>query len=948
LDHIAGMSASGRKLLGPASDLWELLDDKGFRHTAIVFHPEYRDHNAINDALRVVLGFLESPMVTNLMELVDHDVDNGAFVYPTGECWSVAEVIRTMGDLGEPAGVRAGLELMYASAQILSEAADNGDSEGVYSHGGLTPWRIMLKKDGQVEIIGHALPQVEILQFHEDERQVPREDSFRYCPPERIEAEPEDLSSDLFGLSLIAFELMTGKPVYDGLVNDIRQQAARGEGSRRLFRFRKVLPDGVRNLLTQAIRPEQEDRFAEGDVFMDAVRKVLGSHEATGPSLMDVMAKVANQGKRSGKELDAGKTMMLSKDDIASMLDDDDDDGDKPQSRSWSAAPRRGGRKARRKTESAAEDAGGSPRQSRRRKAKSSDDAPAKSPKAARSTPRRVRRKPDERASIEPSTTGEAPGADVSALSQSGRWSRVSRSGARPKTSAADDGAESLEEPEPTPSRGAATKSGKGRVGSAPKRGKSKVSAAPTGRGGRESARRSPRSSPRAAPGERPDANALIARLNESSPDKPPVDAPPDVDDPLRRSGNAKRSADSSWARQKEAERASAAKVLDRILQTSGDSSVEPASDSTLLAAPTDPAMARKAPVPVDVGPGPPPAPSDFSPKPTLTQEKVVSLPLESAPSGPAPKAAPGRKAKTAGEHSAAKTSPPPPVARAPVAGKAPPAPPAKPPGKAPAKSEKPPKSEKPRARKAAKAGTPVKAVTAPAASGDSALLDAPTTGADVGPAHQVELPAPGGLLTLGALPAAVGDRAPDPIVTRKTPGGVGSFRIALGPGAKPTKVRLPGGADVASAVARLVGNLVPAPTDLVGTLSGWYRLDTDDGPLAPDSRLSSVGKEATLTLRFVPNALQVVTLEIAHGEPRVRLRLPVGSAVPVVGLVDHLARWLSLPPGPWGLHVGDTPLDPYAILADLPDPPELLVLKKEAMGPAKPARSKPPKADHK
>ena len=80
MDHIAGMSASGRKLLGPASDLWELLDDKGFRHTAIVFHPEYRDHNAINDALRVVLGFLESPMVTNLMELVDHDVDNGAFV----------------------------------------------------------------------------------------------------------------------------------------------------------------------------------------------------------------------------------------------------------------------------------------------------------------------------------------------------------------------------------------------------------------------------------------------------------------------------------------------------------------------------------------------------------------------------------------------------------------------------------------------------------------------------------------------------------------------------------------------------------------------------------------------------------------------------------------------------------------------------------------------------
>ena len=81
MDQIAGMSATGRKLLGPASDLWELQDDKGYRHTAIVFHPEYRKHNAINDALKVVLGFLESPMVTGLCELVAHDQNNAAFVF---------------------------------------------------------------------------------------------------------------------------------------------------------------------------------------------------------------------------------------------------------------------------------------------------------------------------------------------------------------------------------------------------------------------------------------------------------------------------------------------------------------------------------------------------------------------------------------------------------------------------------------------------------------------------------------------------------------------------------------------------------------------------------------------------------------------------------------------------------------------------------------------------
>ena len=60
MDHIAGLSTTGRTLIGPASDLVELEAENGLRHTAIVFHPEYRDHSAITDALGVVRGFLES------------------------------------------------------------------------------------------------------------------------------------------------------------------------------------------------------------------------------------------------------------------------------------------------------------------------------------------------------------------------------------------------------------------------------------------------------------------------------------------------------------------------------------------------------------------------------------------------------------------------------------------------------------------------------------------------------------------------------------------------------------------------------------------------------------------------------------------------------------------------------------------------------------------------
>ena len=140
-ETLAGFRRTGRVTLGPGSDLVELISDIELKHTAIVFHPELRDHPAINAGLDVVAGFLEAPYVTGLTELVERDQSVGAFIYPSGEVWSAYEVVRAWSDLGEPPGVRAGLEMMYAAGKILIEAAENGEPQGIYSHGGLTPWR---------------------------------------------------------------------------------------------------------------------------------------------------------------------------------------------------------------------------------------------------------------------------------------------------------------------------------------------------------------------------------------------------------------------------------------------------------------------------------------------------------------------------------------------------------------------------------------------------------------------------------------------------------------------------------------------------------------------------------------------------------------------------------------------------------------------------------------
>ena len=447
MDEIAGFQATGRRTLGPGADLLELDDARGYRHTALVFHPEFRDHPAIGAGLDVIEGFLEAPYVTGLLELVASDREQGAFIYQTGQAWSLAELVRALADTGEAGGVRAGLELMYAAGQILVEASDAGAHHGVYAHGGLNPWRVMLKADGQVEILGYALPQVEVMQLLQDSGEIPTEDSFRYCPPERLEGREEGLDTDLFALALVSFELMTGKPVYDGLVNEIRRQASRAEGSRRLFAFKDELSQRVRDLLGRCLKSNTQDRFEDGEAFLRAVRTTLPG--ASGPSLMELMESVGRRSQRPTSALNDGKTQQISHDDLASMRQE----GEQAERQAWS--PPVQGRRPRQAqrgggTESADRtlDRGADPSESRQpappappgpppvpealrtsqarrpRRARESTSSPESMPQAAptmeQPAPAAPPRSPRSRSSVSENAGRTSP---ASAVQGAGRWS---------------------------------------------------------------------------------------------------------------------------------------------------------------------------------------------------------------------------------------------------------------------------------------------------------------------------------------------------------------------------------------------------------------------------------------------------------------------------------------------------------------------------------------------
>lgn len=332
IESIAGMSPTGRRVTAPAFDLVELVAGNGLKHLAMVHQEQWRDHPALTADLQARIGFMEQPLSSGIARLVAHEPDTATFVYPSGTVWTVGEVVRSFADGGAGAGVKAGLELCYLVGEALVDAWDKSVQDSPRSatgHGNVNPWTLVIKGDGQPLILGYGVPQVELLAWCEDNRVALTEDSLRYAPPERLEGSGEDVSSDLFSLSLVALELMVGRPVYDGVLADVKQQATRAEGMRRLYQWREKLPQNVREVLGRALKPDPDTRFPNGLEFVYAVHELLGSIDVDGPSLTEVMAKVRASQKR-GRALKGGQTGMLSAEEVAELAADLSEFEDKP------------------------------------------------------------------------------------------------------------------------------------------------------------------------------------------------------------------------------------------------------------------------------------------------------------------------------------------------------------------------------------------------------------------------------------------------------------------------------------------------------------------------------------------------------------------------------------------------------------------------------------------
>ncbi len=145
-------------------------------------------------------------------------------------------------------------------------------------HRDLSPANLMVAEDGCVKIIDFGLVRADV----GDARTRPGMvmGTLGYVSPEQAVSDPVDARSDLYSLSAVAYELLTGAPVARGQDANAILRSVLSEVPPPIRSVRAEVPAALAEAIERGLAKAPKDRHADARAYLDAIHSVERSDRA--------------------------------------------------------------------------------------------------------------------------------------------------------------------------------------------------------------------------------------------------------------------------------------------------------------------------------------------------------------------------------------------------------------------------------------------------------------------------------------------------------------------------------------------------------------------------------------------------------------------------------------------------------------------------------------------
>jgi len=157
----------------------------------------------------------------------------------------------------EQKGVLNWREVLHFTSQI-AKALEHAHNRGII-HRDIKPHNIMILKDGSVKVADFGIARVSSAQSTLTREAL---GSVHYISPEQAKGGKIDYRSDIYSLGVVMYEMLTGKPPYDGetpvsvAIQHINANAVMPRA------INPQIPVGLEQITMHAMRADLEDRYA--------------------------------------------------------------------------------------------------------------------------------------------------------------------------------------------------------------------------------------------------------------------------------------------------------------------------------------------------------------------------------------------------------------------------------------------------------------------------------------------------------------------------------------------------------------------------------------------------------------------------------------------------------------------------------------------------------------